>query len=149
MSYNIDESYSFSASGTRIRPMFRGLGLFTGVPSAGDFSKQTGIPLDIAKNFLEKVWTGDPELQNIVKEMYDKYVPDSKKADMQKWLTAVGVTLPIDTPATAEAGRADVTSKDFTPDMKITFLGIDVTTWRWLGPLLAVGGAAYLYIRKR
>lgn len=140
MSYNIDESYSFSASGTRIRPMFRGLGLFTGVPSAGDFSKQTGIPLDIAKNFLEKVWTGDPELQNIVKEMYDKYVPDAKKADMQRWLTAVGVTLPIDAPATAEAGRADVTSEPVAPKeskMKI------------LIPIMLIGAGAFLMMRKR
>lgn len=140
MSYNYVENYTFDRSGTRIRPAWKGLGLVTGIPSAGDFSNQTGIPLDIAKKFLEKVWTGDPELQNIVKEMYDKYVPDSKKADMQKWLTAVGVKLPIESPATPEAGRADVTSEPIAPKE---------SKMKMLIPVAIIGIAAFMMMRKR
>lgn len=143
MSYNIDESYSFSASGTRIRPAFRGLGLVTGAPTAGSLASETGIPLSTAQKIMDKLFASaaGKELEQTLADMFAKYVPSDKQVAVQEWITKSGLSVPfIPKPETAEAGRADTTSEPVAPKE---------SKMKMLIPIALVGIGAFLMMRKR
>jgi len=142
MSYNIDESFSYSTSGTRIRPAWRGLGLATGAPTAGSLSSETGIPISAAQKIIDKLFASEAgkELESTLADLFVKYVPADKQEQVSLWISRFGLSNPfIPKTPPVSSGGVDVTSKPLAPkesNMKI------------LIPIALLGIGAFLMMKR-